>query len=133
MFDFVPEEFYDELFMLANCLFFEHGHELAKAAAMLGGASAETMVASCGHRLRNAGRITPCTWQNLLAIKQLLSLERVSDPESLESVLFFKINPECPEVEMICLLTDMLVTILDAVNAPSGSSDRNILGQIAAA
>lgn len=58
MFDYVPAEFCDEPTKLARCLFFDHGHKLAEAAAMLGGASAEARVVSCAS---TALSISVCT------------------------------------------------------------------------
>ncbi len=121
MFDYAPTEPRDEPLVLARCLFFDHGHELAEAAAVLGGASAEARVVSCALQLQDAGRITPRIERDLVSLHRLLALDRVGDPECLETALFLEIDPACRQVETICLLTDMLADILEAVDA----SDRN--------
>lgn len=126
MFDFVPAEIRNEPLVLAIGLFLNHGHELAEAAAMLGGASAEAKVVSCALQLEDAGRITPQIRRDLVSLHRLLSLECVGDPECLETVLFSEIDPASREVETICLLTDMLTDILDAIDA----SDRTYGGNI---
>ncbi len=110
-------EIRDEPTVLARCLFFDHGHELAEAAAMLGGAYAEAKVVSCALQLQDADRITPCIRRNLVSLHRLLSLDRVGDPECLETALFSEIDPASRQVEMICLLTDMLAEILGAIDA----------------
>ncbi|MEP2983718.1 MAG: hypothetical protein ABJN39_19820 [Sulfitobacter sp.] len=116
MFDYVPTESRDESFVLASCLFSEHGHELAEAAAMLGGASAEAKVVSCALQIVEAGTITPHIEMDLITLFRLFSLERVGDPECIETMLFLGISPSSPQVETICLLTDMLANILDAID-----------------
>ena len=117
MFDFVPTESRDEPTMLARCLFFDHGHELAEAAAMLGGASAEARVVSCALTLEEAGRITSRIQRDLVSLHRLLSLEQVGDLDCLEAALFAEMHPASREVETICLLTDMLADVLDAIDA----------------
>lgn len=117
MFDFVPTEPRDECLGLVACLFFDHGHELAEAAGMLGGATAEAQVVSCALQLQDAGKITPRIYRDLASLHRLLSLDDVGDPECFESALFSAIDPGCREVETICLLTDMLADILDAIDA----------------
>lgn len=133
MFDFVPTKPRNDSFVLARHLLFDYGHELAKAAAMLGGAPAEAMVTSCVLQLQDAARITPRVQRNLVSLQRLLTLECVGDPESLESAFFAEIDPACPEVEMICLLTDMLSAILDAIDTLDGPHDGNVVGRITAA
>ena len=133
MFDFVPTQSRNERFVLARHLLFDHGHELAKAAAMLGGAPAEAMVTSSILQLQDAARITPRVQRNLVSLQRLLSLECVGDPDSLESAFFAEIDPACPEVEMICLLTDTLSAVLDAIYTSDGLHDVNVVGRITAA
>ncbi len=125
MFDYAPTESRDEPLVLSRCLFFDHGHELAEAAAMLGGASAEARVVSCALQLQDADRITPRIERDLVSLHRLLSLDRVGDPECLETALFSKIDPACRQVETICLLTDMLADILDAIDAADRTRKQN--------
>ncbi len=125
MFDYAPTDPRDEPLTLARCLFFDHGHELAEAAAMLGGASAEARVVSCALQLQDAGRITPRIERDLVLLHRLLSLDRVGDPECLETSLFSEIDPASRQVETICLLTDMLADILDAIDAADRTREQN--------
>lgn len=125
MFDYAPTDPRDERLTLARCLFFDHGHELAEAAAMLGGASAEARVVSCALQLQDAGRITPRIERDLVSLHRLLSLDRVGDPECLETALFSEIDPASRQVETICLLTDMLADILDAIDAADRTREQN--------
>ena len=127
MFDYVPNETRSESFVLANRLFINHSHNLAEAAAMLGGASAKAKVGSCALRLQDANRITPSIRRDLVSLHRLLSLDRVGDPECLETALFLEIDPASREVETICLLTDMLTDILDVVDASDRTNDETIV------
>lgn len=134
MFDYAPTDPRDEPLTLARCLFFDHGHELAEAAAMLGGASAEAKVVSCALQLQDAGRITPRIERDLVLLHRLLSLDRVGDPECLETALFSEIDPASRQVETICVLTDMLADILDAIDASDRTHDQNaVMNRVAAA
>lgn len=116
LFDFVPTETRDEPFILASCLFSEHGHQLAEAAAMLGGASAEAKVVSCALQILESGTLTPLIEMDLISLFRLFSLEHVDDPNCIETMLFSGISPSSRKVETICLLTDMLADILGAIN-----------------
>lgn len=127
MFDYAPTEPRDEPLTLARCLFFDHGHELAEAAAMLGGASAEARVVSCALQLQDAGRITPRIERDLVSLRRLLSLDRVGDPDCLETALFSEIDPASRQVETICLLTDMLTDIRDAIDASDRTRGQNVV------
>lgn len=117
MFDFVPTEFRDAPLTLARCLFSDHGHDLAEAAAMLGGASAEAKVVSCALQILETGNVTPRLQRDLISLFRLFSLDRVGDPDCLETMLFSGISPASRMVETICLLTDMLAEVLDAIDA----------------
>lgn len=115
MFDHVPADIRDEPLILARCLFFDHGHRLAEAAAMLGGASAEARVISCALQLQDASKVTPPIRRDLVTLHQLFSLDRVGDPACVETAFFSAMNPASREVEVICLLTDMLADVLAAL------------------
>lgn len=117
MFDFVPTEIRDAPLTLARCLFSDHGHDLAKAAATLGGASAEAKVVSCAIQILEADNITPRFQRDLAILYRLFSLDRVGDPECVETVLFSRIDPASRMVEKICFLTDMLAELLKAIDA----------------
>lgn len=134
MFDYASTDPRDEPLTLARCLFFDHGHELAEATAMLGGASAEAKAVSCALQLQDASRITPRIERDLVLLHRLLSLDRVGDPECLETALFSEIDPASRQVETICVLTDMLADILDAIDASDRTHDQNaVMNRVAAA
>lgn len=133
MFDNLPTEARDEPTILARCLFFDHGHELAEAAAMLGGASAETKVVSCGLKLADVSKITSAIRRDLVFLRDLLSLDLTGDPECPEAALFTAIDPASREVDMICHLTEMLTDILAANEAPNWMQHKSRSAQTAAA
>ena len=98
-----------------RCFFFNHGHDLAQAAALLGGAAAEARVISCAVRLETATRIDRRIKSDLRAFHRLLALHDVGDPERLETALFSELHPASPEVEIICLLTELLDDLLGSI------------------
>ena len=128
MFDYLLTDTQDEPLSLARCLFFDHGHELAEAAAMLGGAASEAKVVSCALKLGEAGKITPQILRDLQSLYRLLSLERVGDPDCLETALFAEMNPASWKIDMICLLTDKLADILHAISASNSPQEGNAMG-----
>ncbi|WP_316015104.1 hypothetical protein [Roseobacter sp. HKCCA0434] len=105
----------DALLDGVRCFFFDHGHELAQAAALLGGAVAEARVVSCALRLETAARIDRRVQSDLVAFHRLLALGDVGDPECLETALFANLHPASAEVETICLLTELLDDLLHAM------------------
>ncbi|MCZ4368831.1 hypothetical protein [Sulfitobacter dubius] len=133
MFDNLPTEVPDEPMSLARCLFFDHGHELAEAAAMLGGASAEAKVVSCALKLPEASKITSAIRPDLVFLHNLLSLDLTGDPECPEAALFNAIDPASREVDMICHLTEMLTDILVANEASNWVRDKSCSALMAAA
>lgn len=96
----------------ARSLLFHHGHDIAQAAALLGGAAAEARVISCALRLETATRIDRRILRDLIAIHRLLALQDVGDPDNFETGFFAYLHPASPEVETICVLTDMLDDLL---------------------
>lgn len=116
MFDYKLPEARDETLDVARCLFFDHGHDLAEAASLLGGACGEAKVLACALRIEAATRMTYGIRKELNALHRLLSLADVGDPECLETELFAELSPEDPEVEKICLLTDRLADLLEEVD-----------------
>lgn len=116
MFDHLHSETRDETLDLARCFFFDHGHDLAAAAALLGGAHGEARVVSCGLHVEAASRMTHRIQRELIALHRLISLADVGDPDRLETELFSAVNPASPEVESICLLTDLLEELLSEID-----------------
>jgi hypothetical protein len=124
MFDSLPTEPRDELLARVRCFFFDHGHDLAQAAGLLGGPAAEARVLSCAIDLDTKGRIDHRVRRNLAALHRLLALDNVGDPDVLETALFSTLHPSSVEVETICLLTDMLADLLRDIDAawPAGEA-----------
>ena len=112
MFDQLTTEICDETLKSARRLFFDHGHDLAQAAARLGGACGEARVVSCGLQLEAEAQMTHRICKELQAVHRLLSLADVGDPERIETELFAAMDPASPEVEEICLLTDLIHGLL---------------------
>ncbi|MFC0200971.1 hypothetical protein [Paracoccus rhizosphaerae] len=79
MFDYLPTEIHHEPLSLAQRLFFNHGHDLAEAAAQLGGACGKARVVSCGLQIEAATRMTFRIRRELAAIHRLLALENVGN------------------------------------------------------
>ena len=50
-------------------------------------------------------------------LHRVFSLDRVGDLGCVETVLFSRIDPASRMVETICLLTDMLAEVLEAIDA----------------
>lgn len=120
MFDSCSMEAPDEVLDQVRRFFFDHGHDLATSASLLGGAAAEAHVFSCGSRIEAVDRIDGRIRRSLAVIHRLLSLADVGDPNNLESALFSALDPASAEVETICLLTDMLADLLRGIDAAAG-------------
>lgn len=117
MFDSYPAEARDEALDLVRRFFFDHGHELAMAASLLGGIAAEARVVSCAVHLETAARIDGRMKRDIAAMHRLLSLTNVGDPDNVETERFSALHPASAEVEMICLLTDRLTDLLREIDA----------------
>ncbi|MGX9856387.1 hypothetical protein ACR03S_13235 [Limimaricola variabilis] len=122
MFDFARTEPRNKALDFARSIFVDHGGDLAEAAALLGGAAGEARVASCALQLATAARVTPRIRRDLEVIYRLLTLENVGDPHCLETELFSMLDPASPEVETICMLTEMLDTLLSEVEELGSAS-----------
>lgn len=110
----------------ARCLFFDRGHDLAQAAARLGGAWGETRVVSCGLQLEAACCMTRRIQEELYAVYRLLALADVGEPGRIEAELFISMNPATREVEEICLLTDLLHELLNEIDRALSSREDSI-------
>jgi hypothetical protein len=116
MFDSLPNDSRADILDRVRRFFFDHGHDLARAATMLGGAAAEARVVSCGIRLQTAMRVDRRIQRDLVALHRLLALEDVNEPGILEIDLFCTLHPGSAEVETICLLTDLLADLLGEID-----------------
>lgn len=120
MFDCIPSETDIEPIQLVRSFLFDHGHQLAEAAALLGGPSAEAMAISCGVAVEEAAVVTSSVRRRLIRLHRLLTLENVGDPYALETDLCMALDPASVEVETICLLTDLLAELLRAIGCFEG-------------
>ncbi|MCR9151424.1 MAG: hypothetical protein NXH83_14730 [Rhodobacteraceae bacterium] len=110
----------------ARCFFAEHGHQLATAAALLGGAAAEARVVSCAIRLDGCMRIDRRLKQDLHALHRLLALEDIPDPDDPNGGFLPALDPASQDIELICLLTDMLQDLLSEVEDTIGRPTRAV-------
>jgi hypothetical protein len=95
-----------------RCFFVDHGHDLAVAASLLGGAAGEQRVIACSRQIEAARRLDRRLIRDLVSLHRLLSLEHVSDPDRIETSLFAELHPASAAVEAICRLTDQLAELL---------------------
>lgn len=122
MFDSLPTGSRDEILDRVGCFFFDHGHDLAAAAAMLGGAAAEARVVSCAIHIEATHRMDRRIKRDLVAFLRLLSLHDVGDPDTLETALSSALHPASREVEMICRLTDLVADLLREIDVAEAST-----------
>ncbi|WP_209428022.1 hypothetical protein [Pararhodobacter sp. SW119] len=123
MLDSHPSENRDATLSAVRRFFIDYGHELADAAALLGGAPAEAKVIACGLHVWAAAHIDGRIRRDLTALHRLLALEDVGDPDRIETELFSMIDPASPKVETICILTDRMSELLRAID--DGPERRN--------
>lgn len=89
--------------------YFEQNSEaLRHAARLLGGYDAMQGVDRIYAALKADGNISRRTRLSLEALRDLLRLENVGDPDRVEMGFFAVIDPSDPVVEEICVLTDGL-------------------------
>jgi hypothetical protein len=117
MFDFLPIDARHDVVERVRCFFFDNGHDLAMAASMLGGATAEQRVIACALRVETARRLDRRSVQDLEAIHRLLSLEHVGNCDRIETSFFAELHPASAAVEAICRLTDQLADLLRGIDA----------------
>lgn len=96
-----------------------HGEAMLNAALLLGGAAAQRRCISLQSHIADANEMTRHAMRELVALHALLMLDRVSDPDAIETELFQMINPEDPLVEDLCLLADRLQDLLLRIYALS--------------
>ena len=88
---------------------------LLSAAELLGGPKARRRTGRLIQDLEDAPRLTRRLRKELVALHRLLSLQDVEDPDREEAAFFAMIDPASPAVEEICLLTDELTALLEAL------------------
>jgi hypothetical protein len=107
-------EFGTPAYLTAVTEFFgEHHAALVNAAELLGGPAAAERAIRLTEAAGRATRVSRCMRRELVAMHRLLSLANVGDPDLEETARFVAIDPEGPDVEAICLLSDNLLFFLD--------------------
>ena len=132
MFDNVPAELRVNAVNLARCFFFDHGHELAEAAAQICGPTGEARVIACALQLEAASAITGRLRCSMDAILRILSLEGFQGEDEFNFALGSGLDPASREVERICLLTDLYSALLKEIDEASDANHGNQINPIAA-
>jgi hypothetical protein len=104
-----------------RCFFVDHGHDLAMAASLLGGAAGEQRVIVCARQIEAARCLDRRLVRDLVFLHRLLSLEHVGDAERIETSLFAELHPASAAVEAICRLTDRLAELLRDIDPPAAA------------
>lgn len=113
-----------------HAYFEQNGEGLRHAARLLGGYDAMQRVDRIYAALQADVNISRLTRMSLDAVRGLLCLENVGDPDRVEMGFFAVIDPSDPIVEEICLLTDGLTAAIAEYDTlrqradPEGASDR---------
>ena len=125
MFDCLPIPENAELEAVQQ-FFSDQGRELTEAVRLLGGAGVKARAIACAVRLKTASNIDSRTRRDLAAIQRLLALQAVGHPDNIETALFSQMDPASRDVETICLLTDRLETLIEAIwpHQPKSSATR---------
>lgn len=121
MFDFLPDAEHDENLAAIKSFFNDYGHELAEAAAHVGGALAEARVVDLALRVDRADRIVFRIRADLKALHRLLSLQTIADPLFEEDLYFATFDPASREIMQICAVTDRLADLLSKMGEKSES------------
>ena len=115
------------------CRFLARHHQaLAQAADLLGGPQAEGRARRLAEVAAHAPRLSPALLRELEALHALLSLEAVDDPDGPEAGFFCTIDLASPMVEEVCLLTDELTALLDAIDRLAEEDDERSAARPAA-
>lgn len=95
----------------------EQGSALCQASLLLGGSKAEHRCFGLLSSLAEDRALRRHHVLVLIALHRLLTLQNVGDPESTETALFAKIDPNDPRVHDLCLLADRLFDLLVEIAA----------------
>ena len=95
--------------------FEEYQDGLATAAELLAGKRGRRVVDTIMKGLDVDGALARVTWNALRDLLGILTLENVHDEDREEAALFAAIDPADPVVEEICLLSDGLRRLLEAM------------------
>lgn len=92
--------------------FAETGAALCNAAGLIDGVAGTARVLRLMSDLREATHLNRGIRRRLVDLHRLLSLDPVSDGFEPDLSSWVLLDPGCPEVEQICLLTDRLFDLL---------------------
>lgn len=101
----------------------DHGRALAETAHKLGGSAASARVFLLCEAMCHTRRLTRAQSSQLVDVHRLLTLERVSDPDRIESGLFAQIDPASAFVGECCLLSEKLDALLRLIAENEPVSD----------
>jgi hypothetical protein len=101
-----------QLFALSSFLV-EHAEALLNAAGILGGSQAISHVAELIRDIPEQRTLSRRLARKLEGLRDLLTLEHVSDFETIEAEHFCLLDPENTVVEEICWLTDQFTDYLN--------------------
>lgn len=101
----------------------DHGTALALAARRLGGPATSARVFLLCEAGQHTRRLTRAQSNQLVDFHQLLTLEHVSDPDSIECGLFAQINPALEFVDDCCVLSEELGSLLRQIAENEPTSD----------
>lgn len=90
----------------------DHGAALSRATHKLGGSAASGCVFLLGEAVHHTSRLTRSQSRQLVTFHRLLTLEHVSDPDRIESVLFSEIDPASAFADECCVLSEKLRALL---------------------
>lgn len=99
----------------------EHAEALMNASALLGGPRGFSRTARLLDDLRREPALNTRVRRELNALRDLLALEHVDDPERAESAWFALIDPADPVVYDLCVLRDELEALLGDLPEPNAS------------
>ena len=116
MFDNFSNDVADQTLEKVRLFFGDYGHDLAEAVEKLSGSGGESRVISCALELERATQMNGRIRSALRAIYRVLSLDAHPDGDDFEDAFFLPFEPDSPEVERICLLTDLLGDLISEVD-----------------
>lgn len=91
------------------------GQDLADAARILGGTSAEARVVNCAASLEAASRLDTRLVRDLHYLHRMLLADVPRDPDDEGSLLYPYLDPASPTVDAICTMTDALADLLESI------------------
>lgn len=100
----------------------EHADALLNASQLLGGVRAARRTARLLEDLRREPSLNTRVRRELQALRDLVSLEHVEDPDREECAFFALLNPADPVVYDLCMLKEGLDQHLAALPAPGAAS-----------